>query len=101
MLNSEETSKTNYFTISRDGLGVKNWSIIDAMSRLWGGIALLTAEDIWFKCDLYLQFIPPINIWNIWINLRPFLKCKEGPFLRSWRSPRSNNLEIQNDKNSK
>ena len=62
---------------------------------------LLTAERIWFKCDLYLRFIPPINIWNIWIDLRPFLKCKEGPFLRSWRSPRSNNLEIQNDENSK
>ena len=63
--------------------------------------SLLTAEDIWFKCDLYLQFIPSINIWNIWIDLRPFLKCKAGPFSRSWRSPRSNNLEIQNDENSK
>ena len=62
---------------------------------------LLTAERIWFKCDLYLRFMPPINIWNIWIDLRPFLKCKEGPFSRSWRSPRSNNLEIQNDENSK
>ena len=63
--------------------------------------SLLTAECIWFKCDLYLRFIPPINIWNIWIDLRPFLKCKEGPFSRSWRSPRSNSLEIQNDENSK
>ena len=63
--------------------------------------SLLTAECIWFKCDLYLRFIPPINIWNIWNDLRPFLKCKEGPFSRSWRSPRSNNLEIQNDENSK
>ena len=62
---------------------------------------LLTAECIWFKCDLYLRFIPPINIWNIWNDLRPFLKCKEGPFSRSWRSLRSNSLEIQNDKNSK
>ena len=62
---------------------------------------LLTAECIWFKCNLYLRFIPPINIWNIWNDLRPFLKCKEGPFSRSWRSPRSNNLEIQNDENSK
>ena len=25
---------------------------------------LLTAEDVWFFCDLYLKFIPPINIWN-------------------------------------
>ena len=63
--------------------------------------SLLTAECIWFKCDLYLQFIPPINIWNIWNDLRPFLKCKEGPFSRSWRSLRSNSLEIQNDENSK
>ena len=67
----------------------------------WSLISLLTAECIWFKCDLYLRFIPPINIWNIWIDLRPFLKCKEGPFSRSWRSPRSNSLEIQNDENSK
>ena len=63
--------------------------------------SLLTAECIWFKCDLYLRFIPPINIGNIWNDLRPFLKCKEGPFSRSWRSPRSNSLEIQNDENSK
>ena len=62
---------------------------------------LLTAEDIWFKCDLYLRFIPLINLWRIWVDLRLFLKGKEGPFLRSLRSPRSNNLEIQNDKNSK
>ena len=66
-----------------------------------GLLALLTAERIWFKCNLYLRFIPPINICNIWIDLRPFLKCKEGPFSRSWRSPRSNNLEIQKDENSK
>ena len=63
--------------------------------------SLLTAEDIWFKCDLYLWFIPPINIWKICIDLRPFLKCNEGRFSRSLRSPRSNNLEIQNDENSK
>ena len=64
-------------------------------------LTLLTAECIWFKCDLYLRFIPLINIRNIWNDLRPFLKCKEGPFSRSWRSLRSNNLQIQNDKNSK
>ena len=39
---------------------------------------LLTAEDIWF-------------------DFRPFSKYLRVPFLR----PRSNNLEIQNDKNSK
>ena len=59
---------------------------------------LLTAEDIWFKCDLYLRFIPPINIWNICVDLRPFLKGKAGRF---WRLSRSNNLKIQNDENSK
>ena len=64
-------------------------------------VSLLTAERIWFKCDLYLRFIPSINLWKICIDLRPFLKCKEGPFLRSWRSPRSNNLKIQNNENSK
>ena len=46
--------------------------------------SLLTVEDFWFKCDLYLQFIAPINLWNKCIDLRLFLKCKEGPFLRSW-----------------
>ena len=71
------------------------------LGHIQGIITLLTAECIWFKCGLYLRFIPPINIWNIWIDLRPFLKCKEGPFSRSWRSPRSNSLEIQNDENSK
>ena len=62
---------------------------------------LLTAEDIWFKCDLYLRFIPPITLWKICIDLRPFSKCFHVPFLRTLRSLRSNNLEIQNNKNSK
>ena len=47
---------------------------------------LLTAEDFWFFCDLYLQFIASINLWNKSIDLRLFLKCKEGPFLRPLRS---------------
>ena len=34
-------------------------------------VALLTAERIWFKCDLYLRFIPPINLWKVCIDLRP------------------------------
>ena len=38
-------------------------------------VSLLTPEDIGFKCDLYLQFIPPINLWIICIDLRPFSKC--------------------------
>ena len=62
---------------------------------------LLTPEDIWFKCDLYLRFIPPINLWKICIDLRPFSKCFRVPFSRTLRSLRSNNLEIQNDENSK
>ena len=62
---------------------------------------LLTAEDIWFKCDLYLRYIPSINLWKICIDLRPFSKYFSEPFLRPLRSPRSNNLEIQNDENSK
>ena len=28
----------------------------------------------------------PINLWNKCIDLRPFLKCKEGQFLRPLRS---------------
>ena len=47
---------------------------------------LLTAEDFWFFCDLYLQFIAPINLWNKSIDLRLFLKCKERPYLRPLRS---------------
>ena len=63
--------------------------------------ALLTAERIWFKCNLYLQFIPSMNLWKICIDLRPFSKYFNEPFSRTLRSPRSNNLEIQNDENSK
>ena len=37
-------------------------------------VSLLTPEDIWFRCDLYLRFIPPINLWKICIDLRPFSK---------------------------
>ena len=62
---------------------------------------LLTAERIWFKCDLYLRFIPPINLWKVCIDLRPFPKYFNEPFLRTLRSPKSNNLEIQNNINSK
>ena len=69
--------------------------------RKLGYTALLTAERIWFKCDLYLRFIPPINLWKICIDLRPFSKYFNEPFSRTLRSPRSNNLEIQNDENSK
>ena len=64
-------------------------------------VSLLTPEDIWFRCDLYLRFIPPINLWKICIDLRPFSKCFRVPFSRTLRSPRSNNLEIQNNENSK
>ena len=46
---------------------------------------LLTAERIWFKCDLYLQFIPPINLWKVCIDLRPFSKYFNEPFLRPQR----------------
>ena len=63
-------------------------------------LSLLTAERIWFKCDLYLRFIPPINLWKVCIDLRPFSKYFNEPFSRTLRSPRSNNLEIQNDENS-
>ena len=64
-------------------------------------ITLLTAESIWFKCDLPQRFIPPINLWKVCIDLRPFSKYFNEPFSRTLRSPRSNNLEIQNDENSK
>ena len=64
-------------------------------------LSLLTAEDIWFKRDLYLRFIPSINLWKICIDLRPLSKYFSEPFSRTLRSPRSNNLEIQNDENSK
>ena len=34
----------------------------------------LAAQDFWFLCDLYLQFITPINLWNKCIDLRLFSK---------------------------
>ena len=49
-------------------------------------LSLLTAEDFCFLCDLYLQFIAPMNLWNKCIELRLFLKCKVGPVLRPLRS---------------
>ena len=78
-----------------------SWHITHLQCTVLHPKALLTAEDIWFKCGLYLRFIPPINLWKIWIDLRPFSKCFRVPFSRTLRSPRSNNLEIQNDENSK
>ena len=39
-----------------------------------------------FFCDLYLQFITPINLWNKCIDLRLFLKYLKEPFLRPLRS---------------
>ena len=50
------------------------------MNNRW---STLTAEDIWFQCDLYLRFLPPINRWMICIDLRLLSKCQEGPSLRS------------------
>ena len=55
---------------------------------------LLSTEDIWFKCNLYLRFIPPITLWKICIDLRPFSKNFRVPFSRILRSTRSNNIEI-------
>ena len=48
--------------------------------------SLLTAVTFFFFGNLYLQFVAPINLWNKSIDLRLFLKCKEGPFLRPLRS---------------
>ena len=31
----------------------------------WFTDSLLTAERIWFKCDLYLRLIPPMHLWKI------------------------------------
>ena len=45
--------------------------------------SLLTAEDFWFFCDLYLQFITPINLWNNCIDLRLFLKWTDYKISRS------------------
>ena len=50
--------------------------------------SLLTAEDIWFKCNLYLRFIPSINLWKICIDLRPLSKCFRVPFLKTLRLPK-------------
>ena len=76
-------------------------SLLPAAKVIWQSPTLLTAERIWFKCDLPQQFIPPINLWKVCIDLRQFSKYFNEPFSRTLRSPRSNNLEIQNNKNSK
>ena len=39
-----------------------------------------------FFSDISLKFIPPINIWNICIDLRLFSKLLVEPFLRPLRS---------------
>ena len=47
------------------------------------------------------SYLLPINLWKVCIDLRPFSKYFNEPFSRTLRWPRSNNLEIQNDKNCK
>ena len=54
-----------------------------------------------FFCDLYLQFIAPVNLWNKCIDLSLFSKYLCVLFLMSLRLPRSNILGTQKDKNSK
>ena len=46
---------------------VESKKIIDffASNNFVNNATLLTAECIWFKCDLYLRFIPPINLLQI------------------------------------
>ena len=39
-----------------------------------------------FFCDIYLQFVAPINLWNTCIDLRLFSKYLRVLFLRSLRS---------------
>ena len=48
----------------------------------WMNWISLLRTFLGFFCDLYLQFIAPISLWNNCIDLRLFLKCKEGPFLK-------------------
>ena len=47
---------------------------VDQTSKFYcySGNSLLTAEDFWVFCDLYLQFIALINLWNKCIDLRLF-----------------------------
>ena len=42
----------------------------------------LTAEEVWCFCNLYLQFLPPINIWKKFIDFRLFSKCLVLLFLK-------------------
>ena len=45
-----------------------------------------TPHCICFFCNLSLKFIPHINIWKIWNDLRLFSKYLHVPFLRPLRS---------------
>ena len=42
----------------------------------------LTAEEVWCFCNLYLQFLPPINIWKKFIDLRLFSNLLVVLFLK-------------------
>ena len=77
---SQNSSKWSHF--STDHLKDIDLSIRPLLSNL----LKITAEDVWFFCDLSLKFIPPINIWKIYIDLRLFSKFWVEPFMRPLRS---------------
>jgi hypothetical protein len=42
---------------------------------------ILATEEVWFKCDLYLQFIPHTNLFMKCVDLRLFAIYLVEPFL--------------------
>ena len=61
----------------------------------------MSGGNIWINFEAPQQYIYHINPRKKCRNLMQFLKYLAEPFLRSLRSLRSNNLETQNDENSK
>ena len=51
----------------------------------WADLSTLYCWGLLLFCDFYLQFIPPINLWNNCIDLRLYLKCFEVRFFRPLR----------------
>ena len=63
------------------------------------GLTHMSGRNIWIFFKAPQQYIRHIIPWKKCSNLMQFLKYLAELFLRSLRSPRSNDLEIKNDEN--
>ena len=90
----EDRRCCNYLSLQKPwGKAYHGWLVIGSI-----GIGTVWPTSKWyflsycftclrhFKCNLSLQSIPRINLWNKCIDLRLFSKCFAVPFLRPLRS---------------